>query len=249
MIIAKDISYHFGKHPVLDGVGLSTKPKTVIGLIGPNGSGKSTLLRCLYGSLKSKCGVVMVDNKPLHEWAIRDIAKYISVVPQESAGAFALTVAEAVLMGRTPHRKDHQSYTREDKQIVAEVLHQVGAIHLLERRLAELSGGERQRVAIARCLAQRTEILLLDEPTNHLDIRYQHEVLKLVKSLNMATVVVLHDLNLAAKYCDELILLHKRKIACAGTIHEVLREDVLEQVYEISVRRIAHHNGIFLDFY
>lgn len=243
MIRAHEIRVLLGGRLILDGVGLETHPNTMIGLIGPNGSGKSTLLRCLHRALMPDSGTVLIDGDPIASLSARDVARRVSVVPQETISGSGMRVIDMVLLGRHVHRGDFHAYADEDHAIAHEVLERVGAGHLASRRLSELSGGERQRVIIARCLAQRARVLLLDEPTNHLDIRYQHEVLSLVKSLGMATIVVLHDLNLAARYCDQIILLNHTRIVCAGSVTDVLNPEVLEPVFGLAVRCLDDERG------
>lgn len=237
-----------GDRLILDGVGIETHPNAMIGLIGPNGSGKSTLLRCLYGALKPSGGAVLIDGDPIAALSARDVARRVSVVPQESIAGSGITAFDMVLLGRHAQRGDVHRFTGEDHALARDVLARVGAGHLATRRLSELSGGERQRVIIARCLAQRAQVLLLDEPTNHLDVRYQHEVLALVKSLGMATIVVLHDLNLAARYCDHVALLHDTRIVCTGPMTAVLTPQVLEPVFGIPVRCLDDERGRHLLF-
>ncbi|GAB1515236.1 ABC transporter ATP-binding protein [Actinophytocola sp. KF-1] len=248
MITAESVSFGYGPGLVLDGVVVSVAPGQVVGLIGPNGSGKTTLLRTLYAALTPRAGLVTVDRTPVGDLAPRDLARRLSVVAQEGASELPLTVTDTVLLGRAPHLTTFQRPGRDDHRIAAAALTRVGARHLAGRVFAGLSGGEKQRVLIARALAQQTYHLLLDEPTNHLDIRYQHEVLRLVRRLEVTTVVVLHDLNLAARYCDELVLLDAGRVAAAGTPDAVLRPEVLEPVYGIGVRRVTTDDGLQLLF-
>ena len=250
MITATDLSWSYGRQQVLDAVDLATRPGRVLGLIGPNGSGKTTLLRLLYGSLNTPQGTVRVDGTELRKLTPRQVAARLAVVVQESSADSALSVAENVLLGRTPHLSSFARIQPSDQQVVATVLSQVGAAHLAARQFTALSGGERQRVLIARALAQQASHLLLDEPTNHLDIRYQHEVLGLVAGLaadlDTTTVVVLHDLNLASHYCDDLVLLGAGGIQASGPVHEVLRPDLLEEVYGIGMERLDRDGRIHL---
>jgi iron complex transport system ATP-binding protein len=249
MIVATGLHFRFGATEVLSGVHLATRPGQVVGLIGPNGSGKSSLLRCLYGMLRPERGAVLIDDRAIESIARRTIARTVTVVTQETTGdGIDITVGEFVLLGRHVHRGDHQSFTADDLQIALESLDRVHLAGHAARRLHELSGGERQRVMIARCLAQQSPVLLLDEPTNHLDIRYQHEVLALVQSLALDTIVVLHDLNLANRYCDHLVLLDRGSVVCAGAPDDVLRSEVLQSVYGIEVRRLDDGDGIHLAF-
>lgn len=248
MIGADGVSFAYGDTLVLDGAHVTAAPGTVVGLIGPNGSGKTTLLRTLYGALAPKAGLVTLDETPVGELRPRELARRLAVVVQEGTGELPLTVTETVLLGRAPHLSTFQRHGRDDYRVAAASLARVGARHLAGRVFAGLSGGEKQRVLIARALAQQADHLLLDEPTNHLDIRYQHEVLQLVSRLDVTTVVVLHDLNLAARYCDELVLLDGGRVAAAGTPDDVLRPEVLEPVYRIGVQRIDTGDGVQLLF-
>ncbi|WP_110207357.1 ABC transporter ATP-binding protein [Nocardioides daejeonensis] len=237
MITAERLSYAYGDRQVVDGVSLTARTGRVLGLIGPNGSGKTTLLRMLYGSLHPTAGRVAVEGRPLASWSRRELARKLAVVVQESGTESTLTVAEQVMLGRLPRLGTFQRTGAADHGIVVDALDRVGATHLAGRPFTALSGGERQRVLIARALAQEGEFLLLDEPTNHLDIRFQHEVLDLVRGVATSALVVLHDLNLAARYCDELVLLDRGRVAAAGTPDEVLDPALLEQVYRINASR------------
>ncbi|RIV39104.1 ABC transporter ATP-binding protein [Micromonospora radicis] len=249
MIQATGVSWRYDTNPVIDGVSVTARPGRVLGLIGPNGSGKTTLLRLLYGALRSRSGQVTVDGDELATLPAREAARRLAVVVQETGGETALTVAELVLLGRGPHLSTFQRTSRADHEIAARCLARVGAAHLGARAFAQLSGGERQRVLIARALAQQATHLLLDEPTNHLDIRYQHEILQLVRTLDTCCVVVLHDLNLAARYCDDLVLLGAGGVAAAGTTDEVLDPGVLEPVYGIGIQRLELDGAIHLLFH
>ncbi|PSL08214.1 iron complex transport system ATP-binding protein [Haloactinopolyspora alba] len=248
MITAENVSFAYDDAVVLNGVRVTAAPGRVVGLIGPNGSGKTTLLRTLYASLEPRAGLVSLDHAPIGSYTPREVARRLAVVVQEGSGELPLTVSELVLLGRAPHLSTFQRQSREDYAIAAAALSRVGTRHLAERVFSGLSGGEKQRVLIARALAQQADHLLLDEPTNHLDIRYQHEVLQLVRALDVATVIVLHDLNLAARYCDELVLLDGGTVAAAGTPDEVLRPEVLEPVYRIGVQRVPTDDGVQLLF-
>jgi iron complex transport system ATP-binding protein len=234
--------------PVLAGVRLEAGGRGVVGLIGPNGSGKTTLLRVLYGALAPAAGTVELDGTALARLRPQERARRMAVVAQEQPPEVPISVADLVLLGRSPLVPPLRSYRREDHAAAERALRRVGLLHLADRPVTALSGGERQRVLIARALAQGGAHLLLDEPTNHLDIRYQHEVLGLLRELDVSVVVVLHDLNLAARFCDRLVLLHGGVVAAAGTVDEVLRPEVLEPVYEVRVSRVDHDGRVLLAF-
>ncbi|MFM8563144.1 MAG: ABC transporter ATP-binding protein [Acidimicrobiia bacterium] len=249
MIAATGVELRFGATDVLSGVHLSTHSGQVIGLIGPNGSGKSTLLRCLYGMLRPHRGAVLIDERAIESLPRRSIARTIAVVAQDAAAdGIDITVGEFVLLGRHVHRADHHGFTAEDHHVALAALDRVNLSDLAGRRLHELSGGERQRVMIARCIAQQSPVMLLDEPTNHLDIRYQHDILALVRRLALDTIVVLHDLNLANRYCDQLVLLDRGHVVHQGTPDEVLCSERLEPVYGIEVRRLVDGDRTHLAF-
>ncbi|MEM9651647.1 MAG: ABC transporter ATP-binding protein [Actinomycetota bacterium] len=249
MLTASDIHLRLGANDVLSGAFLATRPGHVVGLIGPNGSGKSSLLRCLYGMLHPHRGAVLIDDTALASLPRRAVARSIAVVTQDAAtDAIDITVGEFVLLGRHVHRGDHQGFTDEDRTVALDALDSVNLSGFADRDLGELSGGERQRVMIARCVAQQSPVVLLDEPTNHLDIRYQHEILELVRSLALDTIIVLHDLNLASRYCHQLVLLDRGHIVHQGGPTEVLQSHVLEPVYGIEVRRLSDGSHTYLAF-
>ncbi len=252
MITAQGVCFDRGARRVLDQVDLSAPHGQVLGLVGPNGSGKTTLLRTLYASLHPSRGSVLIDDESLRSLSARDIARQVSVVVQETPGDLPLLVSDMVLLGRTPHRSTFGRTRGADDAAAAAALAKVGALHLAGQPFDGLSGGERQRVLIARALAQQASHLLLDEPTNHLDVRYQHEVLDLIatfaREAHGTVVVVLHDLNLAATYCDRIMLLQEGRVVADGTPDEVLVPDRLEPVYEVAVRRIDLDDGFQLAF-
>ena len=248
MISARDVSFGYDRSLVLDRVSTYADAGEVVGLIGPNGSGKTTLLRTLYAALEPRGGVVEIDGSRVEALRPLELARRVAVVAQEGAPELPMTVVDMVLLGRAPLRSMLQSYSKADYRSAAAALHRVGARELAGRSFATLSGGEKQRVLIARALAQEADHLLLDEPTNHLDIRYQHEILALVRDLGITTIVVLHDLNLAARYCDRLTLLGSGKVVAEGGPDQVLLPDVIERVYGVSVRRLDEPDCVQLVF-
>ncbi|MEU4386328.1 ABC transporter ATP-binding protein [Promicromonospora sp. NPDC023805] len=239
MISASDVSVDYDGTLVVDGVGLHAGPGEMVGLIGPNGSGKTTFLRTLYAALRPRAGLVTIDDQPVATLRGAELARRVAVVAQETPSDLPVTVADMVLLGRAPHRSALAALSRQDRRAAAAALTRVGARHLADRRYATLSGGEKQRVLVARTLAQQADHLLLDEPTNHLDIGYQHELLRMVGQLGVTTVVVLHDLNLAARYCTKLVLLDRGRVVVAGTPDDVLTPDTLRRVYGIHVERVT----------
>ncbi|GAA3329423.1 ABC transporter ATP-binding protein [Paeniglutamicibacter sulfureus] len=248
MITATDVSVGYGGKLVVKSVGLHAGPGEVVGLIGPNGSGKSTFLRTLYAALRPRAGLVVLDGQPVTALRGTELARRVAVVAQETPTDLPVSVADMVLLGRAPHRKALAAFTREDHQAVAAALSRVGARDLADRPYSTLSGGEKQRVLVARTLAQQADHLLLDEPTNHLDIRYQHELLRMVGQLGVTTVVVLHDLNLAARYCTKLVMLEDGQAVASGTPEEVLTPEMLLRVYGIHVEPVSVRGCLQLVF-
>ncbi|MFG2564017.1 ABC transporter ATP-binding protein [Streptomyces sp. NPDC048567] len=222
-----------GGRVLLDGVTLAPEPGTTVGLIGPNGSGKSTLLRILAGVLAPHTGVVTLDGEPLPAVGRRAVARRVAVVDQHAATPDELSVLDVVRLGRIPHRRAWAAPTGEDAAAVDEALERTGLTGRRDQSWHTLSGGERQRVQIARALAQRPRELLLDEPTNHLDIQHQLELLSLVASLPLTAVVALHDLNLAAMFCDRIVVLSGGRAVAGGTPAQVVTEELIEEVYRV----------------
>ena len=245
MLRGSGLSVQYGRHPALAGVSWTARPGRVLGLIGPNGSGKSTLLRAVLQAVDST-GELLIDSDDLRRLSTRELARRTAVVAQQEEGASEITVAELVLLGRSVHRSDWASYRDEDHAIAAEAMARTGVEQLADRTLGRLSGGERQRVLIARALAQRSRYLLLDEPTTHLDVHDHPEVLALVRRLGLASVVVLHDLNLAARYCDDLVLLREGRVWADGRVEDVLTPEILEPVYRVRVTPIRVDDALQL---
>ena len=238
LLQAAGVHHAFAGRPVLRGVDLGVGAGEVVGLVGPNGSGKTTLLRVLTAALRPDRGTVHLHDQDLRTLGGRERARRIAIVVQESAGELPMTVADLVLLGRTPHRGAGRG-----REIAARALERVGALELAGRELGSLSGGERQRVLVARALAQEPEVLLLDEPTNHLDVGAQHEILHVVRALGLATIVVLHDLNLAARYCDRVVLLHDGAVRADGPPSEVLHAPQLQEVYAVGAEPLRAADG------
>ncbi|MGP5008590.1 ABC transporter ATP-binding protein [Brachybacterium tyrofermentans] len=238
MITAREITVRYGSTLALDATDLAVPSGRTVGLIGPNGSGKSTMLRAILQAVRTESGTVLIDDDPIEALSPVQRAQRLAVVAQEEPSGLPLTAWDSVLLGRSPHISGWSSYRQEDERAAEDAMGRAGVLHLASRSIDELSGGERQRVLIARALAQGAHHLLLDEPTNHLDVRYQHDILSLVQDLPLTTVVVLHDLNLAARYCDELVLLHEGAAVARGTPTQVLTSEVLTPVYGIDVRRL-----------
>lgn len=229
-----NIQVSFGSKPILQDISLAIQDKEFVGIIGPNGSGKSTFLKCLYRVLQPSGGKIFFDGTELSSLSHRDTALKMAVVAQHSTVNFDFSVLEMVLMGRSPYKGLLDRDQLDDYEIARHALAQVGLSDFESRNFNTLSGGEQQRVILARALAQRTECLVLDEPTNHLDIKYQLELMTIVKRLDATVVSAIHDLNLAAIYCDRIIALKDGHIVCSGTPQDVLSSDTIRHIYGVS---------------
>ncbi|MFD7712612.1 ABC transporter ATP-binding protein [Streptomyces sp. NPDC059785] len=230
---AERVGWRVGGRLVVDGVTLVLRPGETVGLLGPNGSGKSTLLRLLAGVLAPSAGVVTLDGRPLRRTGRRAVARRVATVDQHSHTQTELTVRDVVALGRIPHRSAWSSATAEDARAVTAALERTGLTDRAGQSWHTLSGGERQRTQIARALAQEPRELLLDEPTNHLDIQHQLDLLDLVAGLPVTTVIALHDLNIAAMYCDRLLVLRDGRAVAEGTPADVLTPSLIERVYGV----------------
>ena len=239
-VTAKDIDFAYAAGaPVLRGLTLGIERGRLACLLGPNGSGKTTLLRILVGLLEPGAGEVRLAGVPLAEYPRGALARRVAYVPQETLSSVGFTVLETVLMGRSPHTGALGFESPADWYAAREALRQTNTEPFAERSLEELSGGERQRVIIARALAQEPDLILLDEPTSFLDIRHQHAIYgllgRLVREKNLTVVCISHDLNLAAAYADDLVLVSRGRVVASGRPADVIRPEVLSPVYETPV--------------
>jgi iron complex transport system ATP-binding protein len=228
------------KTPIVSAVDIVVESGEFVGLVGPNGGGKSTMLRSIYRVLKPDAGIVALDDENVWRMRHREVAKRAAVVTQESSPDFDFTVFEIVLMGRTPHKGMLEADCPEDREIVIDALERVGMLPFAERIYASLSGGEKQRVLLARALAQQGKVLILDEPTNHLDVKAQLELLSLVRDLKVTTVAAIHDLNLAAAYCDRVYVLSAGRVVTGGPPHDVFTPELVNSVFGVVAHRILH---------
>ncbi|MER7775443.1 ABC transporter ATP-binding protein [Streptomyces sp. NPDC096191] len=232
-------------NPVLRGVGLDAADGDIVGLVGPNGSGKSTLLRAVYRSLRPAGGVVRVGGDDVWSLSARDAARRTAAVLQDTTGnTTGLTVTEIVALGRAPHHGLLGRDGAEDHRAVADAVDLCGVRPYAERDFASLSGGERQRVLLARALAQRPRLLVLDELTNHLDIRARFALLDLIRATGITTLAVLHDLDLAARLCDRLVVLHDGAVVAAGPVLDVLTPKTLAEVFGVRGTTERHADGV-----
>jgi iron complex transport system ATP-binding protein len=236
----RDLCVDIAGRRIVTGIGLTVPDGTFAGLLGPNGSGKSTILKAIYRAHRPAAGKVLIDGKDLLAMRPRDAARRIAVVAQEFTLEFDFTVAELVMIGRTPHKRPFDRDDDTDRAITGQAIERVGCQHLTHRGFNTLSGGEKQRVLIAAALAQGADHLILDEPTSHLDIRYQVEILELVADLGVTVLAAIHDLSLAALFCDTVHLIADGRPVTGGPPGKVLTAATVRAAYGTDVLVIAH---------
>ena len=240
----EDISFAYETTPVLRDLSISIREQDFIGLIGPNGSGKSTLLKIMGAILKPDSGSIQFKESSLPKFNKKLFAQSVSWIPQDHPMVFPFKVSEIVLMGRHPYLSPLSFESEEDFEISRSAMEITMTSQFADRYFNEISGGEKQRVMIASALAQNPEMMLLDEPTAALDLKYQIQILSILKNLNagnkMTLIMAMHDLNLASSFCNRLILLNEGKIVRDGTPEQVLEKNILEQVYGIEVDLVSN---------
>ncbi len=239
-IEAHAVSVRLGGAVVLRDVSIHAGPGEVVGVVGPNGCGKSTLLKTLVGVLRPTSGCVRLDDVDITEMSARGRAQSVATVLQETPSDFDLCARDVVAMGRAPFKRMFERDDGADARLIEEALDLVDGRHMASVPIASMSGGERQRVMIARALAQQPRLLVLDEPTNHLDIRHQFDALALPRKLGVTAVIALHDLNLAAHYCDRICVMHGGRLVGSGPPAEVLTPRLLDEVYGVAARVRPH---------
>jgi len=225
---------------IVTGISLAAADGQFTGLLGPNGSGKSTILKTVYRVHEPAAGRVMLDGADLLVLPARDAARRVAVVAQETASEFDFTVREMVMIGRTPHKRAFRGDSQADRSAVEQAIERAGCGHLVTRSFNTLSGGEKQLVLIARALAQGADHLILDEPTNHLDIRHQVEILEVVAGLGVTVLAALHDLSLAALFCQSVYLMSEGRILLGGPPASVLTPSAILRAYGADVLVIDH---------
>jgi iron complex transport system ATP-binding protein len=243
LLVASGLTAGYDNTEILHALDLTIPPSKITVIVGANACGKSTFLRTLSRLIAPSRGQVLLDGKSIHRTPSRDIARTLGLLPQSPIAPEGITVADLVSRGRHPHQSLFSRWTRQDDEAVDSALTATKTFDLAERPIDELSGGQRQRVWIAMALAQQTEILLLDEPTTFLDINHQIEVLDLLTDLNSTrgttVVMVLHDLNLAARYADHLVAIAGGRVHISGTPEEVLTEETVRHVFGLDSRVIS----------
>jgi iron complex transport system ATP-binding protein len=239
LLEGRGLSFSYDDRPVFRDVNIALAPGELVALVGPNGAGKSTLLHVLLGLLPPARGAVSLEGRPISLLSRRSIAQKIAFLPQEVRSDFAFTVRELVGMGRLPHLGRFRPEGPADVAAIEDAMARTATTPYAERLVSELSGGERQRVVLARAIAQSTDVLLLDEPTASLDVEHQLEVIRLIRTLveaGKAAAIALHDLSLAARFADRVVVLSEGRIAAEGPPAEVITEELLSRHFRIRAR-------------
>lgn len=236
----KGITYSIDGKVIIDGIDISVKEGEFVGIVGPNGCGKSTLLKNIYKVFTPESGAAFIDGEDLSKLSNRKTAKKMSVMQQENIVDFDMTVYDMVMLGRFAHQKLFSGSSEEDRIIVNEYIKEVGLSGYENRHFLSLSGGEKQRTLLARALSQKASLILLDEPTNHLDIGYQYQIMNILKRLSLTILCCVHDLNIAAAYCDRIILMKNKKIFDVGSPKEMLTRENIRALFDIDTMIIEN---------
>jgi iron complex transport system ATP-binding protein len=248
MLKVKDINYTVDGTQILHDISLEVHPGEFVGILGPNGSGKSTLLKNIYKVLKPQSGSIELMGKDLLSMSNREMARLLAVVGQEHEGSFDFLVEEVVLMGCQARKRLTEGFDKKDRQDVADALRQVELEDFAQRSYLSLSGGEKQRVLIARALVQKTPLLILDGPTNHLDIGSQIKTLNLLRHSGKTIVAALHDLSIAAKYCDKLFILQGGRNVTDGSPKDVITQPMIRKLYDIDASLFTYEGELYLQY-
>lgn len=243
-LIIKDLEFSYNSLPFLKDITLEVNPGEILSILGPNGSGKTTIIKCINKILKPSGGVVFLDDRNISSISLKEMAMFLSYVPQSTHSSFTLTVFDMVLLGRKPYVS--WKVSEDDKKIVFEMLKLVKLDGMAFRVFSELSGGEKQKVLIARALCQQPDVLLLDEPTSNLDLKHQFEILKLIESLvrnrSLSAVMAVHDLNLALRFSDKIVILKEGRIYAAGDVCSTLNKENIKEVFGVETI-ISNYSG------
>lgn len=238
MININELSYEVDDKVILQNMTCNIKKNKITGIIGPNGSGKTTFLKHIYKEIPSK-NKIYLDNKLVELYDSKNFSRKMSVLIQENnLNKLNLTVFDFCLMGRYPYKKLFEDYNKEDFEIVEFYLNKTNILHYKDRYVNTLSGGEKQRVMITRAFVQETEYIALDEPTNHLDIKVKIELMEILKNINKTIIVTLHDIDLALKFCDEVMIIKNGKLCSFGNTEDIIQEEILNPIFEVDFKII-----------
>lgn len=240
LLSVSELSWQVNAKAILRDISFDIQQGEFVGLLGPNGSGKSSLLRCLYRYLVPSSGSVYLQHRNLSDYDATEFAKQVAVVLQHTPQQFHLSVTDVVFLGLLPHNPWFFSRTKQQKQLVADAIEQVGLSEKSQQDFELLSGGEKQRVMIARAIVQQPKLLFMDEPTSHLDVKYQIQIMELAKSLGVTVLASFHDLNLAASMCDKILMLKQGQLVAQGTPTQVITEQNLSDVFDVCAKVDTH---------
>lgn len=244
-----DLYYTIENKNIVNGVSLHVEDKKFVTILGPNGCGKSTLLKNIYRVLKPKHGEIFLNDKNIKEYSLKESARLMAVVSQFNNLNFDCTVKEVVVLGRTPHLKMMEKEHKADHQIVDEAIHAVGLDDKKEQSYLSLSGGEKQRVVLARAITQKPQLLILDEPTNHLDIKYQLQILNIVKSLNISVLAVLHDISMAYHFSDYIYLMKEGRFIKEGKKEDIINKENIKETYDVDCDIKKQNESILINYF
>ncbi|CAN5625887.1 ATP-binding cassette domain-containing protein [soil metagenome] len=246
LLRTSNISFAYGDRPALRDISVSLAAGELVAVIGPNGSGKSTLIRALLGQHRAS-GSIEWEGRSLQQWRRRDFARQVAYLPQAPTADLDQTVEQAIRLGRAPYWRAFGIESEQDQRVVNEVAQTLDLLQLMPRLIAELSGGQRQRVFVGRCLAQQPAAMLLDEPSTFLDLKHQVELMRLLRRLtnekSIGVLMASHDLNLAAAFVDRIVLLKEGKVVRVGSPTDVLKPDILSDVYGVAMQRMETAGG------
>lgn len=245
----QDLTWSIESSTVLSEIHLELPKDAFVGLIGPNGAGKTSLLRCLNGYYKEAHEAVFFQGKALRDWPKKALAREQALISQHMDQELQLSLFELVRMGLIPFKSPFAGDSQQDLELISACLERVGLLEFSHRSVFSLSGGERQRAMIARALVQQPSLLLLDEPTNHLDLCYQHQIMAFIQQLPISAIATLHDVNLAAQYCDHLVLLKAGHVLASGPTEQVFTAPHLCELFDMECRVDPHpfHSGLWMN--
>ncbi|KAF1305014.1 ABC transporter ATP-binding protein [Candidatus Enterococcus willemsii] len=250
-LTVENLDIFLGAKKIIKDIDLQVANHSFTALLGPNGSGKSTLLKSIYRVLEPNSGTIYLDDLKMKQLPTKEIAQRMSVVSQFQNNSFDFTVKEIVLMGRTPHLRALEKESTLDYQLVDDALEKTGLQELKNRTISKLSGGEKQRVSLARAIVQNPTLMILDEPSNHLDIKYQLEILRMIKKLGVNALAALHDISLAAQFCDYIYFIKEGEIKYHGKPKEVITKEIIKDIYEVDceVYEDTNTHNILISYY
>lgn len=252
MLEVNNIHFSIDEKKILDGISTRFEPRKIHGIIGPNGSGKSTLLKNICRIWEPQSGSIVINGKDYIEIPRKELSTLVTLVPQNTAIGFPISVFDIVSMGRNPHLGRFEGLRQRDREVIERALQQTNIYALKDRNINELSGGEGQLATIARAIATEAPMVLLDEPTSELDVKHTLDIINILyefKEQGKTILVTIHDLNLARKFCDTISIMCRGKLFYSGTPEDAFAEENIKQVFEVNVREYKHNGTIFLEFY